>query len=91
MFDEISDSCKRELQNTTTDFAVPHRKSAFGQKCFSHKGAKSWNALSVEVQSSKTYNTFKRGSIMGCLKTAKPPKFAFSTSCKSYKIVPLEL
>ena len=39
--------------------AVPQRKVAFGQKCFSYKGAKLWNDLSVEVKSSKSYEIFK--------------------------------
>ena len=39
MFDKLSDLDKRELRNTKTDLAVPHRKSALGQKCFSYKGA----------------------------------------------------
>ena len=50
MFVRLSDACKRELRNTETDLAVPRRKcrkSAFGQKCFSYKGAKLWNDLLV--------------------------------------------
>ena len=47
MFARLSDACKRELRNTKTDFTVPRRKSAFGQKCFSFKGAQSWDDLSV--------------------------------------------
>ena len=60
MFARMSDTCKRELRNTKTDLAVPLRKSSFGQKCFSYKGAKLWNDLSVEVKSSKTYEIFKK-------------------------------
>ena len=60
MFVRLSDACKRELRNTKTDLAVPRRKSAFGQKCFSYKGAKLWNDLSVEVKSSKSYEIFKK-------------------------------
>ena len=37
MFVRLSHSRKRELRNTKTTLAVPHCKSAFGQKCFSHK------------------------------------------------------
>ena len=51
MFVRLSDACKRELRNAKTDLAVPLRKSALGQKCFSYKGAKLWNDLSVEVKS----------------------------------------
>ena len=61
MFLRLSDSCKRELHNTKTDLVVLHRKSVFGQKCFSYKGAKLWNNLSVEVKSSKSYEIFKKG------------------------------
>ena len=60
MFDKLSDLDKRELRNTKTDLAVPHCKSAFGQKCFSYKGAKLWNDLSTKVKSSKTYEVFKK-------------------------------
>ena len=52
MFVRLSHSSRRELGNTKTDLAVPRRKSAFGQKCFSYKGAKLWNDLSTEVNSS---------------------------------------
>ena len=60
MFARLSDTCKRELRNTKTDLTVPRRKSAFGQKCLSYKGAKLWNDLSIEVKSSKSYEIFKK-------------------------------
>ena len=60
MFARLPDTCKRELRNTKTDLTVPCRKSAFGQKSFSYKGAKLWNDLSVEVKSSKSYEIFKK-------------------------------
>ena len=60
MFARLSDACERGVRNTKTDLAVPRRKSAFGQKCFSHKGAKFWNDLSVEVKSLKSYEIFKK-------------------------------
>ncbi len=50
MFVRLSDSCTRELRDTKTDLAVPHRKSAFGQKSFSYKGAKLWNEHSKKYQ-----------------------------------------
>ena len=59
MFVRLSDSCKRELRNTKTDLAVPHCNTTFGQKCFSHKGAKLWNDLSFEIKSSRNYEIFK--------------------------------
>ena len=64
MFARLSNACKRELHNTKTHLAVPRRKSAFGQKCFSVKGAKLWNDLSVEVKSLKSYEIFKNVSTM---------------------------
>ena len=39
MFVSLSKSSKRELHNTKTYLAVPHCKSAFGQKRFLYKGA----------------------------------------------------
>ena len=46
--------------NAKTDLAVPLRKSAFGQKCFSYKAAKLWNDLSVAAKSLKSYEIFKK-------------------------------
>ena len=60
MFARLSDACKRELRNIKTDLAVPRRKSAFGQKCFSYKRAKLWDDLTVEVKSLKSYEIFKK-------------------------------
>ena len=60
MLVRLSDSSKRELRNNKTNLAVPRRKAAFGQKCFSYKGAKLWSDLFTEVKSSKTYEIFKK-------------------------------
>ena len=59
IFARLSDACKGDPRNAKTDFAVPLRKSAFGQKCFSYNGAKLWDDLSVEVKSSKSHEIFK--------------------------------
>ena len=48
MFSRLSDTCKRELRNTQSDLEIPMQKSANGQKCFSYKGVKMWNCLSLE-------------------------------------------
>ena len=62
MFSRISDTCKRELRNTRSDIEIPMRKSANGQTCFSYKGAKMWNCLSLESKLSPTLKTFKKHS-----------------------------
>ena len=60
MFSRLSDTHKRELRNTRSDLEIPMRKSAYGQKCFSYKGAKMWNCLSLESKLSPTLKTFKK-------------------------------
>ena len=52
IFARLSDSSKRELHNTETDLALPHRKWTVGQKRFSQKGSKVWNDLCTDVKSS---------------------------------------
>ena len=64
MFVRLSSARKRKLGDTKTDLPVPRPESAFGQKCFSYKGAKLWNDLSVEVISSRSYEIFKNVSTM---------------------------
>ena len=60
MFSRLSDTYKRELRNTRSDLEIPMRKSANGQKCFSYKGAKMWNCLSLESKLPPTLKTFKK-------------------------------
>ena len=62
MFFRPSDLSKRKLCNTKADLAVPARKLAVEQHCFSYKGTKLWNYLSTEIKSSKTYEIFKNVS-----------------------------
>ena len=59
MFARLSDSCKRERRNTKTDLDILHCKLTSGQRCFSHKSAKLWSGLSIEIKSSKNYEIFK--------------------------------
>ena len=42
------------------DLYAARYKSAFGKKCFSYKGAKLRNDLSVEIESSKSEEIFKK-------------------------------
>ena len=55
LFQRLSETCARQLCNTSTDLYVPLLKTTCGQKCFSYRGAKLWNDLRRE---SKMANTF---------------------------------
>ena len=50
LFQRLSETCARQLRNTSTDLYVPLLKTACGQKCFSYRGAKLWNDLTMKVR-----------------------------------------
>ena len=58
-FSRLRDTVKRELQYTKTDLEIPLRKSAYGRKSFSFKGAKIWSHLSSKAKLSPSLRTFK--------------------------------
>ena len=60
LFTKTSQLTSRNLRNSATDLRVPKKKSANGQKCFSFRGAKSWNGLSAEHKNASTIYKFKR-------------------------------
>ena len=60
LFTKTSQVTSRNLRNSATDLRVPKKKSANGQKCFSFRGAKSWNGLSAEHKNASTIYKFKR-------------------------------
>ena len=45
LFTKNSVCSSRNLRNTETDFRLPKKNSANGQKCFSFRGAKLWNSF----------------------------------------------
>ena len=45
LFQRLSETCARQLHNTSTDFNVCFLKTVCGQKCFLCRGAKIWNDL----------------------------------------------
>ena len=49
----------RSLRNTNTDLRLPLRSSASGQKCFSFRGAKCWNSLSIKAKETSSFKAFK--------------------------------
>ena len=61
-FVRLSDSCKRDLHTAKTELASPQCRLTFGQKCFSHKGAKPRNHLSIKIKSSKKHEILKNHS-----------------------------
>ena len=48
LFSRNSQSSVHKLRNTSNDLKLPLMKTATGQRCFSFRGVKSWNSLSVE-------------------------------------------
>ena len=59
MFQRLSETCARQLRNTSTGLYVPFLKTACGQKCFSYRGAKLWNDLEREGMMANTFAQFK--------------------------------
>ena len=59
LFHRLSETCARQLRNTSTDLYVPFLKTACGQKCFSYRGAKLWNDLKRERKMAYTFTQFK--------------------------------
>ena len=49
----------RSRRNTNTNFRLPLRRSANGQKCFSFRGAKCWNGLTTEAKQTTSIKAFK--------------------------------
>ena len=60
LFERLSQNTIRELRNTKTDLKMPLLKTSSGQKCFSYRGARLWNNLSVDAKSAKTQTQFKK-------------------------------
>ena len=60
LFTKTSQLTSRKLRNSATDLRIPKKKSTNGQKCFSFRGAKSWNGLSAERKKASTVYKFKK-------------------------------
>ena len=63
MFIKNSNLCSRNFRNTETDFRLPIKKSANGQKSFSFTGAKLWNSLSVGTKQAATLDELKKSLV----------------------------
>ena len=59
LFQRLSETCARQLRNTSTDLYVPLLKTGCGQKCFSYSGGKLWNDLKRESKMANTFTQFK--------------------------------
>ena len=59
LFTKNVECASRNLRNTSTDLRLPLKSSSTGQKCFSFRGAKIWNCLSMEAKQAATLNAFK--------------------------------
>ena len=64
LFTKNSACSSRSLRNTETDLRLPKKRSAYGQKCFSFRGAKVWNSLPAESKKASSLGSFKK-SIQG--------------------------
>ena len=60
IFTKNTVNATRSLRNTNTDLRLPVKSSGNGQKCFSFRGAKSWNDLSTEAKQTTSIKAFKR-------------------------------
>ena len=60
LFTKTSQLTSKNLRNTATDLRLPKKNSKNGQKCFSFRGAKSWNGLSAESKLASSLNRFKQ-------------------------------
>ena len=49
LFQRNSECNSQDLSSTAMDLRLPMNTSLNGQKCFSYRGAKLWNALAIEV------------------------------------------
>ena len=59
IFTKNTVNATRSLRNTNTDLRLPLKSSPNGQKCFSIRGAKCWNALSTETKQTTSTKAFK--------------------------------
>ena len=58
-FTEKSKLNSRNLRNTSTALRLQKKNPKNGQKCFSFRGAWSWNGLSVECKQASSLTDFK--------------------------------
>ena len=59
LFSRNSQSSVHNLRNTSNELKLPLMKTATGQRCFSFRGVKSWNSLSVESKIAVNLVSFK--------------------------------
>ena len=59
LFIRNSESHLMALRNTSTDLQLPKKSTTNGQKCFSYRGAKSWNCLPFQIKQASSLKVFK--------------------------------
>ena len=67
LFIRSSESHLWPLRYTCTDLQLPKTTRDNGLKCFSYRGAKSWNALTLETKQATSLQAFKDKQIQGFL------------------------
>ena len=55
-----SQSTSYRLRNTSTDLRLPKKRTEYGKKSFSFRGAKLWNRVSANCKQAATLSTFKQ-------------------------------
>ena len=60
LFTKTSQLTSMNLRNTATDLRLPKKNSKNGQKCFSFRGARSWNGLTAECKQASSLYSFKQ-------------------------------
>ena len=58
MLQSRSESCNRNLRNTSTDLKIPLCKTPKGQHSFSYRGVAIWNPLSHDMEAAPSLATF---------------------------------
>ena len=59
LFTKISQLSPHNLRNTATGLRLPQKRYSNGLKCFSYRGAKTWNSLPTKCKQAKTTRDFK--------------------------------
>ena len=59
LFTKMSQLSSYNLRNIATDPWLPQKRSANGLKCFSYRGAKTWNSLPTQLKQATNIRDFK--------------------------------
>ena len=60
LFSKCSEGSERILRYNEANLKIPLQRTSTGQKAFSYRGAKLWNALNRETKLAPSLTTFKK-------------------------------